>query len=66
MTRSGSVDSLPEARLAINPSCTVEDHGDAFYLVIEHDGLDLTLAMSCEVAKALSDYLTRRLSIPRA
>lgn len=59
-------DSLPEARLAISPSCTLEDHGDAFYLVLDHDGLDLTIAISCDVAKVLSDYLAGRLSIPRA
>lgn len=59
-------DPLPDARLAISPTCTMEDQGDAFYLVVEHDGLDLTIAISCEVAKALSDYLARRLSLPRA
>lgn len=65
MTRNGSDDSLTSARLVIDPRCIVEDHGDAFYLVIEHDGLDLTLAISCDVAKALLDYLAKRLTIPR-
>lgn len=66
MSRNGSNDPLSGARLDIDRACAIEDHGDAFYLVIEHDGIDLTLALSLDVAKTLSAYLAKRLAIPRA
>lgn len=47
-------------RLHLADGASVEDQGDAFYLVFEHAGCDLTLALDEQVAWRLADYLAAR------
>lgn len=63
MTNPRSPLSPSGARTALSSTCSLEDHGDAFFLILEQEGFDLTLALSNDVALRVAEFLTQRLSM---
>ena len=53
MTLSSSIRSL-----RISKCVTVENHGDAFFIVLGTDAFDVTIAMTPESANKLARFLT--------
>lgn len=47
-----------EERLA--PGLTIEDHGDAFYLILEGEGCDITISIENDQARKLAAFIQRR------